>query len=242
MFTFLAIVAVAGLFITYAVYAYKKNQARLAALHHLVASQGWQFTPHDPWGLPSRWHGTPFNAGYDRRAENVITGEHQGHPLVAFDYSYKTDSTDSKGNRTTTTHRYWVAALGMPCALPELHVGPEGVFSRIGKAVGFQDIELESEDFNRAFRVRCPDAKLATDILTPRTMEMMLASGAIKFRFVGTDAVAYDNGCLEAHELVRAAHVLANVVDGVPSFVWRDYGLPESPQARPATPSPRNLT
>lgn len=239
MFTVLAIVALVGLFVTFTIYQHKKNQARLAGLFSVCHANGWQFTPHDPWGLPNRWDGTPFDQGYDRRAENVITGEHQNHPLVAFDYSYKTDSTDSKGNRTTTTHRYAVVALGMPCALPGLHVGPEGVFSRIGKAVGMQDIELESEDFNRAFRVRCPDAKLATDILTPRTMEMMLASGRIRFRFVGSDALAYDNGCLDAHELLRAAHVLANVVDGVPSFVWRDYGLT---QERPATPSPRNLT
>ena len=241
MFTILFICAFAALFVTYAVYAHRKNQARLAGLAALCQSQGWQFTGHDAWGLPHRWHGTPFDSGFDKHAENVITGEHQGHPLVAFDYSYKTQSRDSKGNTTTTTHRYMVVALGMPCALPELHVGPEGVFSRIGKAVGLEDIELESEDFNRAFRVRCPDPKLATDILTPRTMEMMLASGPIRFRLVGSDALAYNNGCLDAPELQRAAHILANVVDGVPSFVWRDYGLPDQ-RPVPPTMSPRNPT
>lgn len=238
MYAFLAIASLAALFITIAVYQYKKHQARLASLVQLAQAKGWQYTPHDPWGLPQRWDGTPFDDGYDRTAEHVITGEHDGHPVVAFDYSYKTDSTDSKGHRQTTTHRYAVVALGLPCALPGLHVGPEGVFSRIGQAIGFQDIELESEDFNRRFRVRCPDPKFASDVLSPRTMEMLLANGAIRFRFAGSDVVSYESGCLEPMTVLRAAHVMSQLVAGIPSFVWRDYGLTE----RPVTPSPGNLT
>ena len=239
-FGILAVFALLALFVTYAIYAYKKNQARIASLVGLCRSNGWQFSPHDPFGLPQRWGGTPFDSGYARHAQNVVTGEHNGHPLVAFDYSYKEDSTDSKGNRQTRTYHFGVVALGMPCALPELHVGPEGVFSRIGKAIGVQDIELESEEFNRRFRVRCPDPKLATDILTPRTMETLLANGKIRFRLVGADAVAYESGLLDPVEVLRAAHVLSAVVDGVPSFVWRDYGLTAPP--RPVrTPSPGKL-
>ena len=232
----LGVLALFAVFVVIAITLYKQNKARIAALYHLAQSRGWQFTPNDPFGLPRRWPGTPFNSGYDRRAQNVITGEHHGHPLVAFDYSYKEDSTDSEGKSSTTTHTFGIVALGMPCALPEVHVGPEGVFSRIGKVVGFQDIELESEDFNRAFRVRCHDPKLATDVLSPRTMELLLAYGKIRFRLIGSDIVFYDSGCLEPYELARAADVLAGVLHGVPSFVWRDYGLGE----RSATPTPGN--
>jgi Protein of unknown function (DUF3137) len=238
MFAYLGIAALVGLFITYAVYAYRKHQARLASLVQLCAARGWQFSPTDPWGLPRRWDGHPFDSGYDRTAEHVIAGEYEGHPLIAFDYSYKQDSTDSKGNRTTSTYRFAVVALGMPCALPALHVRPEGVLSRIGQVIGFEDIELESEDFNRRFRVRCPDKKFAMDVLSPRTMEHLLASGKSEFRFAGSDVLAFDSGCLDPVEILRAAHVMAGVIAGVPTFVWRDYGL----QERPVTPSPGNLT
>ncbi|HVF06475.1 MAG TPA: DUF3137 domain-containing protein [Frankiaceae bacterium] len=238
MFAFLAIVAIIGLVVTAAIYSYKKNQARIGALVSLAHSKGWQFAPHDPFGLPGRWGGAPFNAGYDRRAANVITGEHDGKPFVAFDYSYKEDSRDSEGKTTTRTYCFAIVALGMPCALPELHVGPEGVFSRIGRVMGMQDIELESEDFNRAFRVRCPNPKLATDILSPRTMEALLANGKIRFRMVGSDILAYENGNLDAVEVLRCAHVLSEVIDGVPQFVWRDYGLYD----RPVTPSQGNAS
>jgi hypothetical protein len=56
-------------------------------------------------------------------------------------------------------------------------------------------------------------------------MEMLLAAGKIRFRFAGTDAVSYASGTLEPVEMLRAAHVLTNVVDGIPSFVWHDHGV-----------------
>lgn len=236
-FAFLAIVAVIGLLVTFAIYSHKKNQARIASLAAVVQSNGWSFSPQDPFGLPERWPGAPFESGYDRRAQNVITGEHNGHPLVAFDYSYKEDSRDSEGRTTTRTYCYAVYALGMPCALPEVHVAPEGVFSRLGKALGIQDIELESEEFNRRFRVRSPNPKLATDVLSPRTMEALLAGGKINFRFAGSDCLAYDSGSLDAVELLRHVHLMSCVVDGVPQFVWRDYGLYDRPATQPGTAS-----
>lgn len=239
MFAILLVVAVGGLVITCAVYAYKKHQARLASLLDLCRAKGWQYSAHDPWGLPRRWEGPPFDRGYARRAEHVIAGEHAGRPLVAFDYSFKEDSTNSKGNRTTSTYRYYVVALGMPCALPGLQVSPEGVLSRLGNALGFEDIELESEEFNRRFKVRCPDPKFAMDVLSPRTMERLLASQGISFRFAGSDLLCYERGVLHPGNLLHDADVGAAVIAGIPSFVWRDYGLAESPAP---TPSPGNLT
>jgi hypothetical protein len=237
MLVWIPFLGIGVLVIWLAIRAYQQNQARIAALMSLCASKGWTFQPLDPYQLPRRWDGTPFDSGYDRAAENVVMGEVDGHPMVAFDYEYKEDSRDSNGNTSTTTHRYSVVALGMPCALPELHVGPEGVFSRLGNALGLDDIELESEDFNRRFRVRCPDRKLATDVLTPRTMALLLRSDRVRFRFVGSDVVSYEDGRLEPADILTRSAVLSGLLSGVPAFVWKDYGLPD-----PATPSPGSLT
>lgn len=228
---FLVFGAVVALFIAIAVAAYKRNQARLAAIQSLCLSNNWQFRAADPYNLPARWPGSPFDEGYDRRANNVVTGEVKGRPMIAFDYTYKTDSTDSDGDRSTTTHHVAVYALGMPCVLPELQLAPESVFGRLGTALGMQDIELESEDFNRKYRVRCPDPKLATDILTPRTMEMLIAAPKMRVRFVGGDVVCFENGNISAAEIINRTTVLANVLDGVPAFVWKDYGLGERSMA-----------
>ena len=232
---FVLIGVAVALLITVAVIAHKKNQARMAALHSLAMSNGWQYLASDPFNLPGRWHGHPFGKGYARRATNVITGQVGPYPMVAFDYQYKEDSTDSKGNRTTHTYNYAVYALAMPCALPELHLAPEGVFSRIGNALGMQDIELESEDFNRRYRVRCPDRKLATDVLTPRTMETLLRINGFNARFAGSDAVCATSGRLHAADLLNYTAAIAALIDGVPTFVWKDHGLERPPTASPGS-------
>ncbi|HEU0130930.1 MAG TPA: DUF3137 domain-containing protein [Mycobacteriales bacterium] len=242
MLPFLLIGAVFAIFVALAIVSYRRNQQRLATIASLCLSKGWQFLAGDPFGLPMRWPGPPFDQGYDRHAFDVVTGEVGGHPMVAFDYEYKTDSTDSEGRRTTTTHRYAVCALGMPCVLPELSVAPEGVFSRIGQALGMQDIELESEAFNRAYKVRCPDRKLATDVLTPRTMELLLRGEKMRFRFSGTDVVSWHDGQLQPADLLNRTAILAGVIDGVPSFVWKDRGLSDPPVPPSPQPSPGSLT
>ncbi len=235
MAAFLVLVAIAtvvGLVVWAAVAAYQKNKRRVAALYNLTLAKGWQFSGTDPYNLPARWDDAPFGKGYARRAQNVITGEVAGHHMIGFDYTYKEDSRDSNGNSTTTTYHYAVCALAMPCALPELQVAPEGVFSRLGIMLGMEDIELESEDFNRRFRVRCPDPKLAMDVLSPRTMELLLGVGKIHFRFAGHEIVDYETGSLTAADLLNRTAVLAKVLAGVPAFVWKDHG------GRPFTPSP----
>ena len=218
----LGVVSVFGLVVAVAVYTYRQEQKRIAEIAGFAASQGWQFSKLDPFGLTDRWDGTPFGKGYARTVKNVVSGTYEGMPLVAFDYSYK-ESSGSGSNRNTTTYRFVVVALGMPCALPEVSLTPEGLFSRLGNVLGFQDIELESEDFNRRYRVRCENPKLAMDVLTPRTMEFLLANDVLAFRLVGPDAVSYDNARLSPYAIMSAAHLLAGVIHGVPAFVWDDH-------------------
>jgi hypothetical protein len=238
---FLIIGVVAALLITVAVIAHKKNQERIAALQSLALSKQWQYFPGDPFNLSARWGFHPFGRGYARQASNVITGQVGPYAMVAFDYQYKEDSTDSKGNRTTHTYPFGVCALAMPCALPELHLAPEGVLTRIGNALGMDDIELESEEFNRRYRVRCPDRKLATDVLTPRTMETLLQAGGFNARFAGTDAVCATSGRLRAADLLNHTAAMAALIDGIPTFVWKDYGLAERPAGSPPTASPGSM-
>ena len=224
----LVVVSIIGLAIAVGVYLYRQEQKRIALLVNFCASEGWQFSREDPYGLVDRWDGMPFGKGYARHVQNVVSGTYEDMQLVAFDYSYKEDS-GSGSNRNTTTYRYVVVALGMPCALPEVSLTPEGLFSRIGNVLGFQDIELESEEFNRRYRVRCENPKLAMDVLTPRTMEFLLANDVLAFRLVGPDALSYDSARLSPYAIMSAAHMLAGVVKGVPAFVWDDHRAPRSP-------------
>ena len=199
---------------------YQQAQARTAELEAFCASKGWRFSREDEYGLVGHWNGRPFGVGRRRRARNVVTTEVDGRELLAFEYSYVV----RQGKRSKTYH-YAVVALAMPCALPELHVGPEDAITRLGGVLGLADIDLESEAFNRAFRVRCPSPKFAHDVLTPRTMQALLSIAPVEFRFAGRDALCYELGYLEGSTILAQVAALRLVVNSIPSFVWRDHGV-----------------
>jgi len=96
---------------------------------------------------------------------------------------------------------------------------------RLAGAVGLaSDINLESEDFNRKFRVSASSPKLASDILTPRTMQYLIGVDAGAWRTCGSDLVGFRQGTLDPADVVRTCSVLGQVQAGIPSFVWKDAG------------------
>lgn len=203
---------------------YVAEQRRREQLVQFCAQRGWEYAASVP-DLAYRWAAQPFGQGDRRRVANVVRGSEAGRPFTAFDYSYETHTTDSKGNRSTTTHRFIVVAAQLPARLGMVEVMPDNAFLRLGATLGIgQDIHLESDDFNRRFRVRASDAKLASDVLHPRTMEFLLAASSQSWRIEGTDLLGWEKGTIDPVTLLRVLGVLNGVADGVPAFVWKDHG------------------
>ena len=201
--------------------SWRKDQRRRQALQTWAGKNGYSYTDEDDRWC-ERWNGNPFGEGDHRRAKNVITGTAK-LPFSAFDYSYQTHSSDGRGGRTTTTHHYAVTALEFAGFLPTLQVTPESVFTRIGHSLGLDDIDLESEDFNRKFRVHASDRKFASDVLTPRTMQALLARPTLSWRITGNDILSWAEGSMTAVGVTAALSTMQLVVDGIPSFVWKDH-------------------
>ena len=198
----------------------KKRREEFAAF---AAAQGWTYVAADH-SLAGQWQGEPFGAGDNRRAINVVTGPFEGRSIVAFDYSYQTHSSDNNGHRTTTTHRFGIVAMRMPGTLPWLQVEHEGLFGgAVAHALGFRDLQFESEQFNRTFRVKAADDRFGHAVVHPRMMEMLLARGEIAWRFSGDTVLGWCNGSHDPNELLSRLDLLKQVVDNVPPYVWRDY-------------------
>jgi hypothetical protein len=206
-------------------YQWWRNQQRIAQLREFCLAKGWQFVPLDD-EYAIRWTGPPFFQGRSRHARDVINGSvGQGaanRPFVAFDYTYVTDNNGRAGSRQT--HRFAVCAVRLPAYLPQLSVTPANALTRLGDTVTGEDIELESEDFNRRFRVRSPDPKFASDVLPPRTMQALLARSSLHFRIEGCDVLCWEPGVTTPVVLLERLSVLSAFVAGIPSFVWHDYG------------------
>lgn len=216
---FIALALVVGGVFAYVSWLQAKKRRELFA--QFARSQGWSWVARDE-SWTGRFDGDPFDDGDNKEAANVLQGQFRGRPMVAFDYSYETHSTDSKGNRQTTTHRYAFCSLALPSPVPQVELVPESVFGRLGTALGMQDIEFESEDFNRRYRVRSDNPKFAYDVLPTRTMEALLGRTALHLRLRGVDAVCWEDGRHSPTELLARLDALDAVIDGIPGFVWND--------------------
>jgi hypothetical protein len=211
-----------AVFITVGVLAWRADKRRREMLMQWASNSGFQYVARDD-SWCSRWGHTPFGEGSDRRARNVVTGEYGGRPFVAFDYSYEVQSGTGSGTTNTTTYHYAVCALQLPAPLPQLQVTRENVLTRFGDAIGIaEDIQLESDDFNRKFRVKADDRKFAYDVLTPRTMQALLSRPPLDWRLAGTDALAWSEGEVTPSLAMEHLQTLRAVVDGIPQFVWND--------------------
>lgn len=200
---------------------WRAEQRWKAALASYAVAQGWSFTARDD--SQADREGRPFGTGSSRRAENVLAGSLDGTPFTAFDYRYTTESGSGK-NRSRQTHRFAVLCLALRAPLPRLEITQENVLHKIGGALGFDDIELESDAFNRRFRVTGEDRKLAYDVLHARTMEALLARDDVAMRLQGGEVVCWRSGRLAPEELSGWAATPRAVVDGIPEFVWSDRG------------------
>lgn len=197
------------------------------ALQLLARQRGWTLVERDDdaaRGLP----GAPFGRGSRRKAKHVLRGAWGGRSFLAFDYSYETYSTDANGNRSTQTHRFAVCALALPAAVPELELTGENALTRIGGALGLPDLELESEAFNRRYRVCADDPRFAYDVLHPRTIEALLARPTTNVRMSGYAAVSWCKGRQTPELVLATLDHLAVLVDGVPDWVWRDRSAGEA--------------
>jgi hypothetical protein len=221
------------LVIAVGIYGYQADKKRRALLQAFALSNGWTYEA-DNSAWCDRFVGTPFGEGDSRRARNVLQGRYGERDMVAFDYSYETSSTDSKGNRTTTTHRFAVCALRLPAVLPTLELTPESALTRLAGHLGFADVELESEDFNRHYRVSTRNPKFAYDVLNPRAMAALLARPALHMRLSGIDALCWENGRSTPTELIARLSTLQLLVDGIPSFVWSDHASSTDSPGAPA--------
>jgi len=195
------------------------QRRRRRSLTAWATANGWQYRGSAP-ELTTRWHGAPFGVGSSRRATEVLTGTWQGRAAMSFRYRYTTGNGEQ-----TSTYTFGVVALGLPAFLPTLQLTPEGLGARLAKAVGGQDLQFESEEFNRAWRVTSRLPRFAYDVVHPRLMERLLRPGArANLRIEGTDILTWCAGAPDLDSLAPRLGLLDAVVRSIPRFVWQEHG------------------
>lgn len=197
-----------------AVGGYLAQKKRAEHLMRFAQAKGLTYEKRNDAWANMEW-GYPFGAGRAQKARHVMTGHLDGRPVVTFAHEYTTGSGDDR--RTVYT---MVTAIQISRAFPKLKVGLEGVTGRFARKVGFKDIELESEAFNRKYKIECNNRKFAYDVLHPRFMEWMIAINSSGFTIAGPYVVIHRAGRLKEQEIDANFAYISTVIEHMPGFVW----------------------
>lgn len=222
-----ALVVAAG--IAVAVVMYRLEKQRTEARVAEAAAHGWRYLGDDDRWVDG-WSCRPFHEGKGRRARHVVEGSYRGTPFVSFEYTYYTETTttDAQGRpqRKRTDHTFDVAVLRVGANVPDLSLQPEGFVARMVDAVTGWDIDLESDAFNRAYRLHCADRKFAFDTFHARTMEHLVARPGTAFEIVSGDMVLArpSRRPSSAWGPGEPFDTVLTVLHGIPDFVWQDRG------------------
>ena len=163
-------------FVAIAIIGHIQEKKRREALQRVAGQIGFSFSRDKNRALASRYGFLEkLDRGRNRYAYNVMHGStDDGSPACLFDYHYETRSTDSKG-RTKTHHHYCsVYTLELPESFTELIIEPEGFFAKIAQAFGFDDIDFESVEFSKRYKVKARNKKFAYDVCNAQMIDYLL--------------------------------------------------------------------
>ncbi|MFL5799921.1 MAG: hypothetical protein ACJ77A_18585 [Actinomycetota bacterium] len=140
--------------------AERERLARAAAVRQAAARLGLEYSEHAPAGLPpdSTWSGL----------SNFVSGRWKGISMVEAD-----STTVYKGR---AYHHSFVAG-DISANLPRISITYAPADARLGEHLHPGRLHLESEDFERAFRIGAEDKEFATGLLDPRMMMWLLGKG-----------------------------------------------------------------
>lgn len=113
--------------------------------------------------------------GKDHYAFNVFSGSYKGYEIAAFDFHYIVYGPSK--NAAIDPYSFFI--LYLPRELDEVTIYKETLFSKLKQLTRENDIDFESYEFSRKFRVRSTNPKLAYDFCNARMMEYLLESNDI---------------------------------------------------------------
>ncbi len=167
-----------------------RDRLRTEAMRQLAVRLGYRFAP----ALDTWWPPLPiFARGTNRGLLNTMTttirvGERPCRMRLG------DAQCIVKSGRSSTRVLFSYVLVDSPYPpTPDLVVRHESVMDRVADALGFDDIDLESAEFSRKFRVKCADRRFAWDFLHARMMQLLLESTEGAFE-VGGDLIVVSDG------------------------------------------------
>ena len=218
---FLIIILFLGIFIAFAILGHMQAKKRTSEMEQCAHSLGLKFSGDKDYSLDERYNFiNKLCQGSSRYGFNIMHGTYKEHPVMVFDYHYETHSTDSKGRRRTHHHYFSFFMLHFEQSFPELLISKEGWLSKIAQFLGFDDIDFESAEFSRRFKVKSPDKKFAYDICHGKMIEYLLQNPDLSIEIERHCLTLFFGNRLSADQIRPNLNRLIRVRELFPSYLF----------------------
>lgn len=220
----LVLVAGIGILVALAWYRYARLNRRRLGLAAFATRFGFEYSETDPFNLLWDYNLPLLEMGDRRGTENVVHGSWKGTPFIEADYWFAIQTTNSSSSQPRSHKRFNVVIVDVPAELPTLTIERETIAAWIAEEQGFHDIQFESGEFNRAFRVYCRDRAFAFKVVDARMMQWLLTTDR-RFGFqLHKGAVIVYAKQLRPRDLLPLIGTAKELYDHIPRLVWVDYG------------------
>ena len=184
---------------------------------------GLQAQAGDPLGLLQMPFAMFRRSASARDLENTAWGLRNDRETVVADY-WLAPSSDT--TRDDYERFVCVIDLARP-EWPNVSVVPTGLASILKGAVGLDDVDLESDRFDRVFDVRTTDRRFASALLDARMMEwLLLQPPGVGFEVVGGKLMVFGpRPRTSIDDLPRALRRFDGFLDQVPPVVSSLYPI-----------------
>ncbi|MDI6783453.1 MAG: hypothetical protein QME64_05070, partial [bacterium] len=204
--------------IAVAIFAFYRSLKRHEEWQQFAANHGFLYSKNDTLSLPdyySEYH--LFQQGHSRKAYHICQGRENNLKLLAFDYKYTTGS-----GKNQHTHYFTPLITESNLVFKPLLIRPEGLFDKIGAAIGFDDIDFESAEFSKKYYVKCADKKFAYDIIHARMMEFLLQCKNMFIEIRGDTLVFHHGKLLSISEMELLLLAAQKFIDLTPEYVRQE--------------------
>ena len=209
---------------------------------------GFQYNDADPAGI-GELRFAAFAHGKGTRISNVVSGRSAGGSVVrAFDFSTYVEHAATERQRdsefvdylwgmdgwgessrgsSTTTKSYSKTRSGavvkIDAFMPAMMIAPSNLLTRAFEKIGAEDLDFESEEFNRGYDVRCSDKRFASLFLDAQMIDFILGfERHFAFETFGNYVLCHAKMC-EPRQLPALAAKMGELLPLVNQLVYDEY-------------------
>jgi hypothetical protein len=196
---------------------------RASQIDDIASSAGLQYSQSDPFDC-TRVNFHLFARGDGRGAENVMWRDsNDGHVFRVFDYWYYDEYKGERGQVNKVYHRSSCALALVGSSWPDIMIVREGLFGKVLTKIAGDDIDFESDEFNRLFAVHCHDRRFASALLDAQMLDFLLTTkGELNFELKGRWLLVWTEP-LNPKLMPGLLGVAEKFVGHIPPVVWSLY-------------------